>query len=427
MYSTKMEDFRSPKYLEKYEFRPYELETPLQRNLGNNETQERRELRFLIDYPIPIDWYHSWIEVAFTVNRLDTGANYAANTNIAPCCGVQSFVNKLQVLANGITVYEGNKIGVGLFIKGLLLFSKAYAETTAKASFWALDTADVADRTRNEGFKWRSEKILSGGTVNAMLPLHCFSFFDSLHDKVLPATKMELRFTLEGDDDILWRAAAVAAVAAVGDQAAVAAVAAVPRGRLIITKFKLWAKTMVFSGVEKNLFKPLKWTYLTETVEESPQFQQTSGSWVITPQAFKPRHVYIGFMRANRKSNQERNPFIFDSCDLRSCQLEFGNRRYPDTQYDNSETARIYNDILGGQSSAFNRSSQLTPDLLQSCYPLYYFDLRYREEVIDSTSQKLIFSYTLAAAGQPYHIIAFTLSEARAEIAREGRDLIVTR
>lgn len=62
-----MEDFRSPKYLEKYEIRPYELETPLQRNLGNNETQERRELRFLIDYPIPIDWYHSWIEVAFTI------------------------------------------------------------------------------------------------------------------------------------------------------------------------------------------------------------------------------------------------------------------------------------------------------------------------------------------------------------------------
>lgn len=116
----------------------------------------------------------------------------------------------------------------------------------------------------------------------------------------------------------------------------------------------------VFSGVDKNLFKPLKWTYLTETVEESPQFQQTSGSWVITPQAFKSRHVYIGFMRANRKSNQERNSFIFDSCDLRSCQLEFGNRRYPDTQYDNSEIARIYNDILGSQSSAFNRSNQLT-------------------------------------------------------------------
>jgi len=416
-----MEDFRSPKFLEKYEFRPYELETPLQRNLGNNETQERRELRFLIDYPIPIDWYHSWIEVTFIVNQHATGVNYAADTNIAPCCGVQSFVNKLQVLANGITVYEANRIGVGLFIKGLLLFSKEYAESTAKASFWALDTVDAADRDRNAGFKWRSKKIENGGTVNAMLPLHCFSFFNSLHDKVLPATKIELRFTLEGDDDILWHAGAVAAA---GGQPAIAAV---PRGRLIITKFKLWAKTMVFSGVDKNLFKPLKWTYLTETVEESPQFQQTSGSWVITPQAFKPRHVYICFMRANRKSSQEHNPFIFDSCNLRSCQIEFGNRRYPDTQYVNSEIARIYSDILGTQSSAFNRSSQLTPDLLESCYPLYYFDLRYREEVIDSTSQKLIFSYTLAAAGQPYNIIAFTLSEAHAEIAREGRDLIVTR
>lgn len=411
--------FRSPDHLEKYEYRPYELESELNLRPANNEVQERRELRFLVDYPLPIDWYKSWIEVSFRVNQLATGGNYV-NAKIAPCCGAQSFVRSLQVLANGTTVYDGNRLSVGLFIKNLILFGNSYAATIAKRSFWALDnTPHIQDD--NFGFVWRQNATENGQTVNAILPLNCFSFFNSLHDKILPCTKMELRFTLESDNNILWRMGAIP-----GPQA----VAAVPQGRLIVTKFRLWTKTMTLGSniaVDKFL-KPIEWSYLLETVEESQQLRQISGSWVITPQAFKPRHVYIWFMNAEKKDNQEQNPFIFDSCDLRSCYLEFGGRRYPDTQYDSTEAGRIYSDIICDTADLLDASCQLTPDLLQSCYPMYHFDLRYRDPLVDGTAQKMLFTYSLSVAPQNAYIIyALTLSEAHAEVAKEGRQLVIRR
>ena len=133
-------------------------------------------------------------------------------------------------------------------------------------------------------------------------------------------------------------------------------------------------------------------------------------------------------MSAAKKDNQEQNPFIFDRCELRSCYLEFGGRRYPDTQYDSTEVGRIYSDIIGETADLLDASCQLTPSLLQSCYPLYHFDLRYRDPLVDSTAQKLVFTYSLAAAPQNAYIIyALLLTEAHAEVAKEGRQLMIRR
>lgn len=133
--------FRSPEYIERFEHTPIELTTPLETTLRSNQLQRRTGLEFQVnDLSRPIDWYDSYVKIGFVVNQLANGQNYVDSPNaIAPCCGVQSFVKNLSVKANGTQVYNGTMLAVGLFVKNLLTFSKAYAESRAKNTFVYLD------------------------------------------------------------------------------------------------------------------------------------------------------------------------------------------------------------------------------------------------------------------------------------------------
>lgn len=429
-------DFRSSEYVERYEYVPINLTSPLVTSLGNNQEQRRTGLEFQInDLSTPIDWYNSYIEITFIVNQLANGNNYTDTSPnaIAPCCGVQSFVKNLSVKANGRQIYSGTRLAIGLFVKNLLIFSKEYAETIARSAFWYLDETDNTDPATNSGFKFRNKNILHGETVNASLPLNCFSFFDSLSDKLLPAMQISLLFDLESDSNILWRAGSINAAAAAEENDARAA--AVPLGRMIITNFTLWMKTILFNGlglekVTKEFFKPYTWSYQTERVERSPQMVQSSGTWPIMTQVFKPKHVFIWFSNTNRENDQEKNPFIFDKFNLRSFHLEFSSGNpYPQCQYQISQRARIYRDVLefASRNNYLDTSSQLTPQLWEHQYPLYYFDLTYHRSMLDSSAQTLTFVWNLANAPQreTYYIYALILQEQKATLDGKMNDLVL--
>ncbi len=75
-------NFRSPEYVERYEYVPIYLTSPLVKNIEINQQQRRTGLEFqIIDLSTPIDWYNSYVEITFTVNQLANGNNY---TNTPP-------------------------------------------------------------------------------------------------------------------------------------------------------------------------------------------------------------------------------------------------------------------------------------------------------------------------------------------------------
>ena len=61
-------DFRKPKFVKRYEYIYYDLETPLNSNVANNARQIKTNYRFEVDTTSgvnPLDWYNAYFEVDF--------------------------------------------------------------------------------------------------------------------------------------------------------------------------------------------------------------------------------------------------------------------------------------------------------------------------------------------------------------------------
>ena len=58
---------------------------------------------------------------------------------------------------------------------------------------------DDVEANYNNGFAARKELLGTSSTVNCEIPLHRYSFFEALEDKLLPNTKIELNIEIEKD------------------------------------------------------------------------------------------------------------------------------------------------------------------------------------------------------------------------------------
>ena len=289
-----MKSFRNPEYLERYEDVVFDLEQALA-TPGNGAHQTKVGHRFVADNTgeaTPFDWYNARFSVDFKVNQLAAGANLDADRDqMGIVNGSSSLIEKLSILANGRDVYSCNYANHIVNIKNLLEYNPSYAESVATNEFYYLDTSRNADRLeftinntnvtgganvvkgRNAdynkaGFAVRKVILGNSATVRCEIPLNRYSFFESLDDKLLPNTKIELNIELESDGNLIWRAG--------GNDC-----------RVILTRFQLFVPRITFNkkGQEiylKNYLKPYKWMYLNEVVERSNNSQQQTGHFRIT-------------------------------------------------------------------------------------------------------------------------------------------------
>lgn len=223
-----MTNYRNPKYLERYEDVYFDLDTSLNLNIANNAHQNRDNIKFIVDNSgeiTPFDWYHSRLNMAFQLQLLADGNKPGAAVVAATVNSAFSFINKLIIKMNGIDVYECSDVNHAVNIKNLLEYSKGYSQCQAVNEFFYLDTSRNADHlefvadaanhiatrkaTYNKGFASR-KKLLTGAAelpdVNVELPLNRYSFFGSLHNQILPNSRIELQFKFDTDANIMWRA-----------------------------------------------------------------------------------------------------------------------------------------------------------------------------------------------------------------------------
>ena len=263
-----MKSFRNPRYLERYEDVVFDLEQALAAP-GNGAHQTKTGHKFVADNTgeaTPFDWYNARFSVDLKVNQLAAGADIDADGDqMGMINGSSSLIEKLTILANGRDVYSCNYANHVVNIKNLLEYNPSYAESVATNEFYPLDTSRQAEREKytrrqvthrrnaannadeagemiddveanyNKGFAIRKVILGDSATVRCEIPINRYSFFETLEDKLLPNTKIELSIELESENNLIWRAK--------GNNC-----------RVILTILQLFVPRITFNSEEQKLY-----------------------------------------------------------------------------------------------------------------------------------------------------------------------------
>ena len=76
-----------------------------------------------------------------------------------------------------------------------------YLDTTRSAE------ERTAQAAYNKGFAARKALLSTSITVNTKISLNRYSFFERLHDELLPNSKIEINLVFESDGNLIWQAA----------------------------------------------------------------------------------------------------------------------------------------------------------------------------------------------------------------------------
>ena len=274
----------------------------------------------------------------------------------------------------------------------------------------------------NKGFALRKALLGDSATVRCEIPLNRYSFFETLEDKLLPNTKIELNIEIESDNNLIWR---------VGGNVC----------RVILTRLQLFVPRLTFNSEGQKIYidnylKPYKWTYLNEVVERSNNGQQQTGQFRIANGILKPRHVFVWALNTANVDVQTANPFLHNTFSLPNnanisrCHLEVGNgNEYPDIHFKPAtDPARVFREVMGYvyANNDFQGGTLLNRSNFETLFPFVYFDLTKQKMDIKDGVTKLSFHYELSAnPNADYNIYALVLHEREAEIEQQSGKLLL--
>ena len=398
--------FRTSDKLQRYErvkFSPNNLiEQP-----GNNLTQKKTSYKFTInDRSSFYDFFNAKFEVTFELQKKADGSGYAAADRITLINGSHSLINRITIRSAGKVVYVTDNVHRITNVKNLLEYSNDFSKSVAEKTFWYLDTENSTANT-NSGFEAR--RILTqanqnnggGGakTVNELIPLNRYSFFEELEDKMLPPMQLEFEIDLNEDSELIHMANGT------------------DPGRVVVKKFYLWVPKMIpkdseYSEYVKDFLKPIKWTYMKDMYNQSAVTRIVQNRFQVSPAIDKVKHVFFYLQRNDGPNNDEseRTPYIFDTfklnaadanSSLASCRLEYGkNTFYPEMEYDADSKKIIFDDLMSYafRNNDMNSGTQLNPRNFSTIYGLVYFNLTYQKEAITRDPKELVVNYKLNVA-----------------------------
>ena len=211
----------------------------------------------------------------------------------------------------------------------------------------------------------------ASNVVNYELPLNPYSLFESLEDKLLPQTRVEILFHLASDNQVIWQGA--------------------DNCRVVFARMQLILPQIIFNAdgqsmYASNYLKSQKWAYLKETVSRSNSTQNQTGNYVINSEETKPKHVFVFFIYDANIDEQTANPFLYntfsvstDPRTLSDAWLEISNGiEYPDRHYEpDTGMTRVYRDVLKyvHVNSEYSQGTLLNRSNFHSLYSFLYFDL----------------------------------------------------
>ena len=143
--------------------------------------------------------------------------------------------------------------GITLISANLLDFSDDYSRSMAKKQFWYLDsnaTTEADGNATNTGMRARALLSHDGETVQTVIPLNRYSFFEGLSDRLLPPMQLEFEIILQDVREMTFQ----------NDRTA---------RRIVVRKLELCVPQLQLTGkwktlANENVFQPTQWKYLKE-------------------------------------------------------------------------------------------------------------------------------------------------------------------
>ena len=137
----------------------------------------------------------------------DADTKYGTTTN------GHTFIKKIEVECNGITVYNNTRANESANVLSMLKYTKSYANTVGTDQFFFVDSSTGTAEPRpaqvlyNEGFAKR--KILTDARAinNISIPLNLYSYFGAFKNNLHPNLKTTILLTLENNANIIFRGA----------------------------------------------------------------------------------------------------------------------------------------------------------------------------------------------------------------------------
>ena len=414
--------FRTNENLQRYEYVRFHLDNVIEQP-ANNQSQKKTGYRFTInDRSTMFDFFNGYFEVTKELQKRADATGYAAADRITMINGSHSLIRHMVIQSSGKIVYESDNLHRITNVKNLLEYSDDFSRSVGKNSFWYLDTDNTTANT-NSGFE--SRRILTqaaqddgnGGarSINDLIPLNRYSFFQELERKMLPPMQLTIELTLNEDSELIHKAGAA------------------DDGRVVVKRLYLWLprlipKDIMYSNFVSEFLKPTTWTYMRDLYNQSANTRAIQNMFQISPAIDHVKHVFVYLQRTDAPNNneEERSPYLFDTfklnaananSSLSSCRLEYGNNVfYPELEYDADSKIRIFNDLMSYafRKNDYNSGTQLNIANYTSLYGLIYFDLSYQKEVVTRDPKQLILHYRLnvaPAANVRAHSIVFYESE----------------
>ena len=424
--------FRNPKLLEKTNLARFSLNTSLEFP-GGGQYQKKTGYKFVInDRNNWYDLYNGYFRVNYTCEAVADGAAVAADTTSSTLNGSASLIKKLEVKSAGKNLYNIDNAHKAVFIKNLLDFSDDYARSTAKSQFWYLDNVDsvIVDPTNanvNSGIMQREKLTQARKTVETIIPLNRYSFFEELEDRMLPPMNLEFNITLQDDSELIFQNNNT------------------DFRRVVVRDFELWVPSLQFTSegqklLNENFLKPTKFKYLHENIYTSTSRTDANGLWQITPGLKIAKHVFVFLQRTAKNNDLRYNPYIFDTFKLNAnnnasklltCRLQSGaSEFYPELEYTSDFKERILQDVINFRyrKNDYNTGTQLNVANYSTLYPLIYFDLRADKSNLTNDPQQLVFHYRLnTAATDQCTIYAVVLHEEEIVIDKVGGEIVVVK
>ena len=252
------------------------------------------------------------------------------------------------------------------------------------------------------------QKPTTKGTFSFIVPQkHIFGFCED-YDKIIYGVKHTLTLVRKSDDDAIFRLNAAGA------------------GKVKLSKISWFVPEVLPSDMEKmQLYKSieskaiLNIAYRARQCESISVAQTTTFSWTLGSQAApeKPRYIIVGF-QTEKDGDQQKNPSIFDHCDLKNMFVELNSNRYPAVDYQlsfpNQQIARAYRDAATFSERFYGMDelitqSNITPSDYKDLYPLMVFDVSKQSEKLKSSTVdikiKATFNANVPAGTQAYAVV----------------------
>ena len=292
---------------------------------------------------------------------------------------------------------------------GMLKYPDDFTKSQGLNQLWLPDTFIdddnlVADNNgnftgKNKGIEIRQNYIIKSpnnkGKFSFKIPLKHFLGFCEDYKKVIYGMQQRLTLTRTGDNDAIFL------LKRDGINAQAAKIQA-DQGRVNIEKIRWFMPHIIPSDayrlqldkiIERKEKIPVGYRMLqcdNTPVPNNPAFTWRLG---VKSSPDIPRFIIVGF-QSDKNNNQERNPALFDHCNVRNIYVTLNAKRYPDTDYENSFTnnqySRIYGDTALFRKKFYNMdelvsNSGIDPMSYKDLFPLFLFDVSKQSEKLKTS------------------------------------------